>query len=225
MENILFDKEVSCLYCKKKFKTKKVKASKCRIVKKDTDFCIYYEGESPYFYEINVCPHCGFAFSDNFTPVPDKYNEIIKMQYLNKIEVVDLCGLRQIKDAINSYKYGLLCAFLKGEEEIKCAGLCMRLAWLYRYQGVKDEEQKYLEKALAFYLVVYETENLDNIAMGKHSFLYLLAELNGRLGNFTEARRWFNSLFMEKDINPYLNNMARDQWLVYKDALQAKKQG
>lgn len=219
----MFDKEVKCLYCQKKFKTKKVKGSKCRIEKRDTDFCTYYEGISPYFYEINVCPHCGFAFSDNFTPVQEKYKENIKKQYLDKINVVNLCGQRDIKEVINSFKYALLCAVFKEEKEIKMAGLCMRLAWLYRYQQDKSEEQKYLQKALAFYLVVYEKENLDVIPMGKHSFYYLLAELNGRLENYVQARRWFNLLFMEKNISPYLHNMARDQWLIYKEALHAER--
>lgn len=221
MVDVLYDKKLRCLYCDANFITKRVRQSRVRLIKRDADFCHQYEGENPYFYEVNVCPHCGFAFTDSFSPLRPEKKEAIKKEYLARIEVLDLCGPRKPQAALLSFKLGLLFANFLEEPMTTIAGLLMRIAWFWRYQGKEEEEKKYLAKALEVYEKTYLTQDLDRLPMGKTKLIYLIAELNGRLGKYEEARRWFNMLFSEKNVAPSLNKLAREQWEEYKALLKS----
>lgn len=217
---LLYDKEVVCLNCEKKFKTKRVRASKIVVKKKDSDFCMHYEGEiNPYYYEINVCPHCSFAFSASFKPLKPAVRENLRKNYLERAGQVDLCGKREDADALRSFKLALLCGTLADENIFNLGGICLRIAWLNRYLGQKEEEDKYLDKALECYREVYEKADITSLPLSEHKLLYLLGELSGRLGRFTETRTWFNILFSKRGIEPALNTLAREQWDEYKTAM------
>lgn len=215
----LYDKKISCLCCGETFRTKKTRTSRTIVKSKDSDFCIHYEGISPYYYEINVCPHCGFAFTNNFSPIRSIKKEELKTQYLNKIGDLNFCGERSSTEALLCYKLALICASLNEESNICLAGLCMRIAWMYRYQGNKKEEEKFLSKALSCYQEAYHKENFEKVKVGKDRLFYMLGELNGRLGRYVETRNWFSLLFVEKNVEPSIKLLAQDRWLEYKTAL------
>ena len=105
-----FLKDVKCLYCSKDFKTTKVMQNKLKVLKRDSDFCIHYEFSSPLFYDIHVCPHCGYAFYASYKKLMEPYRSIVKEGYIQKIKQVDLCGERTIEDALRAYKLSLLTA-------------------------------------------------------------------------------------------------------------------
>lgn len=216
MTDVLYDKEITCHYCNQTFAAKKIKNSKLIVDRKESDFCVYYQGESPYFYEVWVCPHCGYAFSANFSPLKGEQKQILNEEYIKRIIPQYLNKKRTLEEAIRAFKLALLCASIGKQSNTVSAGLCMRLAWLYRYKGQQDEELKYLAKARDLYTEIYEVENLDNHPLGKYKVIYLIGELNGRLGNYLESRKWFNLLFSEKNAEPALIKLARDQWATYK---------
>lgn len=220
MLDALYDRKVICLSCEKAFTSKKVRNSKIIIKKKDSDFCHYYDGENPYYYDVNICPHCGYAFLNSFLPVNPERRETLQKEYFSKIGQLNLSGKRTREDAIRCYKLALICASLNEESRTNSAAICMRLAWLYREKDDSEEEHKYLTKALAVYEAIYEYEDLERLALGKHRLYYLIGELNGRLGRLEETKRWFNLLLFEKGIEPALRNMAREQWDGYKLLLE-----
>ena len=220
MSDILYDKEMECRYCGRKFKTKKTRISKISVSKKDSDFCIHYTNkENPYYYEVWVCPHCSFAFNANFSELKPAHKELINKEYIKRAGKIDLCGPRTMDEAIRAYKLTLLCASVSGQNSTTIAGLCLRIAWLYRFQAVKEEEVKYLVKAVHNFQEVYEHDDLTQNPLGEHKILYLLGELNGRLGNYSETRRWFNLLLSQRNIEPAINHLVRDQWAEYKTSL------
>ncbi|MFJ9386209.1 DUF2225 domain-containing protein [Peribacillus sp. NPDC101481] len=55
---------------------------------------------------------------------------------------------RSIKDAINTYKLASYCGALKKENHIILAGICLRIAWLYRINKNKEQEERFLRFAL-----------------------------------------------------------------------------
>lgn len=215
--NLLYDREITCLYCGKKFKTKKVLNSKLVVKKRDPDFCMHYEGVNPYYYDISVCPHCSYAFSDSFSPIRKEYIDILEKEYRQKIGNIDLCGERNQQDALRSYKLALLCGNFVNEPRLVLAGVFLRIAWLYRFQGDTEEEKKYITKALEQYNFVYEHEDPNKAGLGEHRLWYLLGELSGATGNMEEARRWFNMVITEKAVEPSLKKMARERWEDYKN--------
>jgi len=220
MTELLYDKDIECLYCQSTFTTKKIRLSKVLVDKKDSDFCVHYTSdENPYYYEVWVCPHCGFAFNASFQELKPAQKEIVKKEYIQRIGSLNLCGPRTWEEALQAVKLALLCASLSGQSNSIIASLCLRIAWLNRFQGNRAEEEKFLGKAIQSLEEAYNNDNLAQSSLGEQKILYLLGELNGRLGNFAETRRWFNILLSQRNIEPAINNLAREQWAEYKSKL------
>lgn len=215
--DILYDRDITCLYCGKTFKTKRIRNSKLIVKKRDPDFCVHYEGENPYYYNISVCPYCSYAFSGSFSPVREQYKAALEEDYFQKVGSVELCGERTHQEAVRSYKLALVCGSIVHEPRYVMAGIFLRLAWLHRFQGDTAEEKKALAKALKLYNLVYEHGEHDKYSMGEHRLIYLLGELNGRLDKIDEARRWFNMVISDRSVEPALKNTARERWNEYKN--------
>lgn len=217
MEDRFYDKTVVCPYCRKNFKTKRLRQSKIQVHKRDSDFCTYYTGDNPLFYDVNVCPNCGLAFTDSFSEIPDKRKEDLENQYLKKITIPQMCGLREIADALKCYKLALLCANILREKTFVLANLCMRLSWLHRYLKEGEEEKRFLSHALELYEDLYQNERLDQIPMEEEKLVYLIGELNGRLGQYDKTRRWFSYIFTSRVFEQKWKKIARDRWLEYRE--------
>ncbi len=65
-----YEKKVQCLFCHEPFSTTRIRSRFIRIERVDSDFYQEYKDPNlnPYYYEVDVCPYCGFAFSENFAP-------------------------------------------------------------------------------------------------------------------------------------------------------------
>lgn len=215
----LYDKKYLCLFCGKEFTNKKLRLSKIRQIRRDSDFCTYFEGENPYFYEVAVCPHCGYAFTASFGKVKKNSREIITSEYINKIAYKDYTGPRILDDAIKVYKLALLCGNLNQERKSVLAGICLHIAWFYRYSQEKEAEKKYLRNACNLYREAYQKEN----SIGGESLnfiVYMVGELEGRLGNYKEACRWLGRLVSVRNIEPYLRNLLSERWQTYRERLK-----
>ncbi|KJS83834.1 MAG: hypothetical protein JM58_11945 [Peptococcaceae bacterium BICA1-8] len=205
----LYDKEMECLYCNKTFITKKVRSKFIRIKKRDSDLCNHYEGINPYYYEVFVCSHCNYAFTERFQPINNICNEIIKERYIKNTALANLNGERSLEQAVKAFKLALLCATLAGESSYILAGLCLKLAWLYRYDN-NNEETRFLNNALDNYIKTYEQG--DIATLNKASLLYIIGELENSLGDYERARRWFSILLSDKTLDPKIVKIAKDRW-------------
>lgn len=204
----LFYKDKTCLLCEVNFKSAKVKRSKQRMLKRDSDFCVHYKGPNPSFYTVFVCPECGYGFTDNFTPPRSPKKEAIR----NEVEPVneDLSGSRTVEEAILAFKIALKCALLGEERKTIIAGLYLHLGWFNRFRENEEEEKNNLGQALQFYEKAIETErDLKDPA----TVFYLIGELNHRLGDDKKAVTFFSRLIDDKQINdPNIIRMARERW-------------
>nr|WP_318565235.1 DUF2225 domain-containing protein [Peribacillus simplex] len=65
----LYDKNMECLLCKQKSTTKKVRSRFVEVAKYDTDFCPIHADSAvnSLYYNIFVCPHCSFSYSEDFS--------------------------------------------------------------------------------------------------------------------------------------------------------------
>lgn len=220
MSDLLFDKDTKCLCCEGDFTVQRIRNSKIAISKKDTDFCNYYTNEeNPYYYEVWICPHCGFAYNANFKPLNPAQKETVYNEYCKRVTPLKLGSQRSLEDALQAFKLALVCASISGQDNTIIAGLFLRIAWLYRFQGNNEEETKFLAKAVEGFQDVYQNGDPKRNPLGEHKLIYLLGELNGRLGNYQEARRWFNMLLSQREIEPAIKNLARDQWMQYKSMM------
>lgn len=206
----LYDTKKECIYCYKTFTTKKVRSKFIRISKRDSDFCNHYEGVNPYYYEVFVCTHCNFAFTEKFQPLKVANKAVIKERYIDNASITNLNGERGFAEAVKSFKLAILCANLAGESHYLLAGLCLKLAWLYRFEGNKVEENRFLKSALENYIKTYELEN--GTGYNKASLLYIIGELEYRLGGYERAQKWFSILLSDKTLDPKIVNIAKDRW-------------
>jgi hypothetical protein len=122
----------------------------------------------------------------------------------------DYGGERTWDEAMQTYKLALLCAQLKNEKDRVIASILHHIAWLYRYQGNWEQEKRFLEFALEAYTRVFETE-VDEVNNAK--LMYLIGELNRRLGNYTQAVRWFARVVNDRSImDAGMIRACREQW-------------
>lgn len=195
----VYDTEVTCPACEQTFKITKVRIRAVRLVRQDTDFCPYYEGENPLFYEAVVCPHCGFA--THITHLKDELNHIeknrIKEQITRRWTPRSFHGKRDLEKAMEAFKLVLLNLNIRGAPQSDIAKICLRIAWLYRYAGDTEQEQLYLKHALTGYIKAYEEENLSHTKIDQFTLLYIIGELCSRTGRTEEALQWFSRLIKE----------------------------
>ena len=211
----LYDKTIECPICNIEFTSKKVRASKLRLIKRDEDFLSYYEGENPLKYNVFICPNCGYAATEGkFLSISRKDKEIILNEITSRWNKRSYGNKRTIDEAIITYKLALYIGQLLDYKKIDLGSLCLNLAWLYRIKGQEDEEIRFLGFTKDLYKEGFYKESLVDTNMDELKLGYLLGEINKRLGNKDEAIKWFNSILSNPNINsnPMLEKMVREQW-------------
>lgn len=212
-----YQKDLECIYCKKKFKTTKVRTKFIKVESHDTDFRPIYQNEevNPLLYNIFVCEHCGFSFTDDFT----KYfapglKELIQKEIKDKWMPRSYGEVRSIQEGILSYKLGIYCGTLKKEKFVSIAGLALRTAWLYRLQQNEDQENRFLRLARDWYVESYSADDFRGTQMSETRMLYLIAELSRKLGDIEAATRYFSKVIEKQRTSTETKvvEMAKDRW-------------
>lgn len=212
-----YDKKHTCLNCQQSFSTTKIRSRAIRIAQHDTDFKpIYAQQElNPLLYNVAVCPHCGFSFTEDFSPYfSPGTKEAIQEQITGRWNGRSLGHIRTMEEAIESYKLAFLCATLKKEKALTIAGLTLRIAWLYREQEEADEENRFLKVARDFYIEAFSNGDYVGTQMSETRVVYLIAELSWRIGDKEEAIRSFSRVIEKQrtSTEPHIVNMAKDRW-------------
>jgi uncharacterized protein len=207
----LYQIQVTCACCEESFKSSRVRPSLKKAVRSDSDFCLHYNSVNPDFYVVRVCPSCGFASTENFT---EKLTARQKRDYYSKMGnhfvTRDYGGARTDSDAMACYKLSLLSGQAIEEKDRVMAGLLHHIAWLYRYQGNKEQEKRFLAFAMEAYIRVFETER---DSLGNARLMYLIGELHRRLKQYNEAVRWFGRVIQDKKIvDASMIRASREMW-------------
>ncbi|WP_077369965.1 DUF2225 domain-containing protein [Anaerosalibacter sp. Marseille-P3206] len=213
----LYEKKIKCPVCKEQFKTNKVRTSTLKLVKRDADFLSYYQGENPLFYNVFVCPNCGYAALENkFSKIRPREVDTIKNTISPKWNKRDFLGKRTVDDAIEAYKLALLSGQILEYNKYDLANICIRLSWLNRMKDDKDEEERFTSLARDLYKEAYTNESVN---MGVTTLAYLIGELSRKVGEKEEAINWFNTALRSPDIkeNVALEKMVREQWQAVKE--------
>lgn len=218
----LYKIKVTCANCENEFETSRVRPSLKKAYRTDTDFCGYFKNENPDFYVVRVCPECGFASTENSV---ENLNERQKSDFRTRISCRwvrrDFGEHRSLNDALETYKLALLCAQTIREKERMIASLLHHIAWLYRYQGNEKQEKRFLAHSLDSYIRVYEVEG---VGANDARLLYLIGEINRRLGRYNEAVQWFSRVIQDKKIvDSAMIRASREQWTAVREQMKAEK--
>lgn len=223
MNENLYHKTVTCPVCNRNFEITKVRSKACKVQSRDTDFCVYYEGLNPIFYDVFVCEYCGYASqSDKFEHIKPNDARLISEMISPRWTKRSFSGERNIDNAIETFKLCLLNLQTRKAASSDIAKVCIRLAWLYRLKKDKREND-FLEFALKSYIEAYNKESFPIDKFDESTCMYMIAELNRRVEKYDESIKWFSRLisFPESRKQPALLEKARDQYHMAKE--QASK--
>ncbi|KUO79058.1 MAG: hypothetical protein APF81_01765 [Desulfosporosinus sp. BRH_c37] len=217
-----YEKKLTCIYCTKPFKTLRVRSRFSIPYQIDSDFCPNFRAGNynPHFYFVNVCPECGFAFSEEFSDrFPISSKEIIRVQITENWTKRDFGQVRDIQQALEAYKLAILAGSLKKEKNAVLAGLCLRLAWLYRSENNSEQEKRFMGMALKAYEESFVLSDFTGTSMSELQVLFMIGELSRRLGQYAKAVSYFAKVIQHKDAKDKqkIVNMAREQWRVAKE--------
>lgn len=213
-KGVFFRKEFSCPLCTNRFRTLKPRQKHIIVDKVDEDFCLYYKSVNPLFYEINVCPKCGYSFNTAASnPVKAELKKGLAKMLAGMWKTVDYCGSRTLDEAIQTFRLAVECQRLMGADDSSMGKLFLKLGWLYRYLKNKEMEKQSLDKALGHLSKSFETST-SNDPKEEMNLMFLLGQLNLILGDERGAVNWFVRITQHPDRKsyPYLVNRARDSW-------------
>ncbi|MGO4887536.1 DUF2225 domain-containing protein [Anaerobacillus sp. MEB173] len=217
-----YDKSIRCQACNETYTTKRLRSRFVKVEKIDTDFfTVYKDGRyNPLFYEVCVCPHCGYSFAETFSnKFPSGTLDRIKSQISGNWKTQDFGGVRNIDEAISTYKLGILSGKLKDEKSIVIAGLCLRLAWLYRMKENEEQERRFLRFAVKEYEQANLLSEYIGTTLSEMKIFYLIGELYRRLKNYETSIQFFSKVISHKNraLEPKTVEMAREQWYMTRE--------
>lgn len=217
INTLLYDKKVTCPVCLKAFTCRVVKAYVPKVKSKDTDAFIRYEGVNPYFYEVLVCPTCGYAaLKSDFQKIQSYKREVILVKIGNQWQGKEYPQVYNEEIAIERYKLALLNAVLGEFKDSTKAMLCLKIAWMYRLQENKEDEKAFLERALQGFVIAYENERTPIYGLSIYSLQYIIGELYRRIGDYTNAKLWLGRVIVSKT-DQKIKDKARDMRDLAKD--------
>ncbi|WP_066291466.1 DUF2225 domain-containing protein [Bacillus sp. FJAT-29937] len=225
----IFDKKCECKMCKKSFTSKKLRSRFIKVKNYDTDFCPKYTSEeaNPILYHVEVCPHCGYSSTSDFSPYfPPGTIEDIQAQVCDQWSPQDLGQKRKLRDAIKTYKLAVYCGLLKKEKHITIAGMYMRLAWIYRILENEEQEQRFLKLAVKTYVDSYMADDFRGTQVSEVKLMYLIGELSRRTHRNDQAVKFFSKVIEQQNrsIESGIIEMARERWYEMRDSQKTAKQ-
>lgn len=209
--NNLFFKDIICPVCEKKFKTLSIKVNAPRVKSRDSDLFIRYLVENPYFYEVWICPTCGYSsLKVDFHNIRKYQIELVKSKITSKWVNRDYPIPFNEKVAIERYKLALLNAVVIERKESTKAMICLKIAWMYRLLSDETNEKVYLNQALLSFNDTYINEKLPVYGLDRFSIMFLIGEINRRINEEETAFRWFSEVITSIGAPQKIKEMARD---------------
>jgi uncharacterized protein (DUF2225 family) len=229
----VYNSKIVCPVCDSNIEYTKVRSKAIRLIKQDSDYCPYYEGENPILYEAVICSECGYgAHVTSFSNINRYDREKVRKKISDKWHKRSFTGQRTVDQALEAFKIVLL--NLNEIEGLKSeiAKICMRIAWLYRYAENGTQENKFLNYALDYYKEAYSQEDLtEEGKLDEYTCLYIIGELSKRLELYEESTQWLSRLIMsyadpqqKAKIPQRLIESARDLYQEVKDIVAATKE-
>ncbi|AIQ49216.1 hypothetical protein R70723_27395 [Paenibacillus sp. FSL R7-0273] len=217
----LYSIKVICINCEHEFSTSRVRPSLKRAIRRDADFCSYYKDENPDYYVVRVCPSCGFASTENSADkLAEWQRKAFNEQVGSRWQSRDFGGKRTWDTALETYKLALICAQCIQDKSRIIASHLHHIAWMYRYTGDSEQEQRFLRFSLEEYIRVFEN---DGMGGNDARLMFLIGELHRRVGEYAKAVRWFSRLINDQRImDAAMIRAAREQWTLLREQMRGE---
>jgi len=208
----VYEKEFTCPSCDSTFTGAVMRSGKMRPVSIDYDLRpIFREPIQPVFYDVLICPRCGFAaLRRSFRPMSEWQRETIAALITPRFKPVAYPLQLTLAMAIERYKLALLCAMIRNARDGEKAYICMKLAWLSRSARDELSEMVYLQSAYTGFAAAYTKENFPICGLDEHTVMYLMAAFAKAGERYDEAMRLVGTLITDRTTPARLKERARD---------------
>lgn len=235
-KDFILDKTFTCPVCDKNFTSRIMKTGKAKLVSMDLDLRPRYVGVDATKYDVELCPHCGYAaLTRYFTAMAPSQIHLIREQISNKVKLQQYAEeYYTYEEAMERYKMALVCAMVKKAKNSEKAYICLKSAWLLR--GYKEDleskrqllpqqreeldaqEEEYLQNAYKGFVEAQKSERYPMCGMDEYTMDYLMAALAYEVGELDTA-----SLCVSRLLASGANNRVKDKARDLKDMIVAKK--
>lgn len=220
----LFDKSYTCPVCGHTFKERTIKKGKSRPVSSDSDLKPYYEPIDPMYYDIVLCPSCGYAaLTSSFGKLGYTQSKWIREEITPKFKYREYPEVYDADTAIERYKLALLNTIAKKAKDGEKAYICMKIAWLYRDKQDPEKELIFIEHAYTGFKHAYANESFPICGIDENTMTYLIGEFARKLGYLEEAIRWIGTVILAKNVNQRLKDRAIDLKEQIREAMNQNK--
>ncbi|QAA34663.1 DUF2225 domain-containing protein [Clostridium manihotivorum] len=217
--SFLYDRECFCPVCETKFKARSTKTNGPRVQSKDSDLFIRYSVVNPYFYDVVVCPTCGYsAMKADFDKLKSYQIESIVKGVSTKWNRKNYPPIYDEKIAIERYKLALINSVVMDGKISTKAMICLKIGWMYRLLEDTSNEKAFLAKAVEGFDKAYISEDFPIYGMNRFSLMYLIGELYRRIDQNDLALQWFSKVITSIQCPQKVKDMARDM----KDLIKAE---
>lgn len=207
----LFNKSCKCPVCESVFQAPSVKAKSFRIDSKDSDLFIRYRISNPYFYEVLICPVCGYsALRTDFDKIKKYQIKLIQERVCIKWVPRSFELPFTAKTAIERYKLALMNIILMEGPASSKAIITLRIAWMYRLLEDSTNEKIFLSQSLNAFNETYTNEYLPVYGLDRFSIMYLIGDLNRLLGDDTMALRCYSDCLTTIGSPQKIKELARN---------------
>ena len=227
-KDLIYDKTFTCPVCDKEFTSKIMKSGKAKLLGTDSDLRAKYEGIDPVKYDVELCPHCGYAaLGRYFTGLTSTQAKMIREKVSAKVQIHSYEGeTYSYEHAMERYKLALVCAVVKHARASEKAYICLKSAWLLRgwaeslkesgeaeektIAALEQQENEYLQNAYKGFVEARQSESFPMCGMDEITVDYLLAVLATRFKKFDIASRMVASILAPPSANARMKEKTRE---------------
>lgn len=234
-KDLIYDKTFECPVCGESFSSKIMKSGKARLLKTDQDLRPQYDGIDAAKYDVELCPHCGYAaLSRYFTTVGSAQAKLIREHISQRVQLHPHTGdTYSYEEAVNRYKLALANAVVKRAKASEKAYICLKSAWLLRGYAeslekeeeadrkklaeLRAQEAEYLENAYNGFTEAMQTEDFPMCGMDELTVEYLIGVLAARFKKYDVASKMVAAILT----SPTANNRTKDKARELKEQILA----
>ncbi|MCL1935094.1 MAG: DUF2225 domain-containing protein [Defluviitaleaceae bacterium] len=211
IEEYIYPKDFECKVCLNKFKSNFIKDRKVRLEGLDYDLFPNYLPVNPIFYEIVVCPICGYAalknYFDKITKKEiDNYLKNITPSFKNHNYPMEI----DVNIATEQYisAYNAVCAkYGKNSEK---GYLALRISWLFKVMKNLELQKEYAKIALENFEVAILKEDTPMMGIEFDTVNYIIAAMNTVISDKSKAKKYLSDVIVSPTASKRLKDMARD---------------
>jgi len=226
-KDFILDKTFKCPVCDSSFTSKVMKTGKAKLLGTDADLRPKYEGVDAAKYDVQLCPHCGYAALSRFFPnITSVQGKLIKERISSSVKVPKHEDeVYSYEEALERYKLALVCTIVKRGKTSERAFVCLKNAWLVR--GYKEylqennknlaaipelekQELEYLENAFKGFVEARQTESFPLCGMDETTVDYLLAVLATRFKKYDVATKLISDILSSSFANNRVKEKTRE---------------